>query len=241
MWWEQKLGRFQQLFSSQLCHTLNMGLVLHGQVHRQVGLCSPLHCRWFLSLWYHPVSSPTGSCRAAHSIILLQNAALAPNVRWLFVMYTACHELHKKLLYLHHFRHPRSPHLCSWGLDPVGAQSSGCHPGRHLRCSLNHPLLLTPCESEVFVRPRLQLWHPVHLFMTSHMHTGDVHFSPTHSQAQTHPHPSKAQSKTQSCPYTNTPERRNNMWQMLLHCLMHHLKPFGDCTAVSGLGHSEGH
>lgn len=54
----------------------------------------------------------------------------------------------------------------------------------------------------------------------------------SHSQAHTRPHPSKAQSKTQSCLYTNIPERRNHMWQMLLHCLMHHLKPFGDCMAV---------
>lgn len=36
---EQKLGLFQQLFSSQLSHTPNVGLMLHGQVHRQVGLC----------------------------------------------------------------------------------------------------------------------------------------------------------------------------------------------------------
>lgn len=32
---------------------------------------------------------------------------------------------------------------------------------------------------------RLQLWHPVHLFMISHVHTGDVHFS--QSQAQSSP------------------------------------------------------
>lgn len=34
---EQKLGWFQQLYSSQLCHTPDEGFMLHGQVHRQVG------------------------------------------------------------------------------------------------------------------------------------------------------------------------------------------------------------
>lgn len=65
-------------------------------------------------------------------------------------MYTACQVLHKKLLYLLHFQHPQSPHLCSWGSDPIGAEQSGCHPGRRLRCSLNCPLLFAPCEFEVF-------------------------------------------------------------------------------------------
>lgn len=65
------------------------------------------------------MSSPTASCRAAHSIKVLQNGALAPNVSCLFVMYTACQMLDKKLLYLHGFQHPQSPVL-------LGLRSNSC-------------------------------------------------------------------------------------------------------------------
>lgn len=77
----------------------------------------------------------------------------------------------------------------------------------------------------------LQLWNQISFHSMVPTKTGNMPLPLPHAYTPP-PIPSRAHSRTKISPHANIPKRRNHMWQMLLHHLMHHLKPFGDCTAV---------